>query len=128
MENNRTDGSGREDRERQQSQGRQGSNSQGYNQNDPNQRESAKFNQDNDDFTRAEDNMDGERNMSSGRSDYSDTDNPSYKSSQRDSEDSWSSETEDRETRNAGTNDRSRSQATNSEEDDMSDDWNRRNL
>jgi hypothetical protein len=125
MENNRTGNSGREDRERQQS---QGNNSQGYNQNDPNQRESAKFNQDNDDFTRAEDDMDGEKNMSSGRSDFSDTDNPSYKSSGRDSESSWSGQTEDRETRNAGMNDRSRSQATNSEEDDMSDDWNRRNL
>jgi hypothetical protein len=125
MENNRTGNSGREDRERQQS---QGNNSQGYNQNDPNQRESAKFNQDNDDFTRAEDDMDGERNMSSGRSDFSDTDNPSYKNSGRDSESLWSGQTEDRETRNAGMNDRSRSQATNSEEDDMSDDWNRRNL
>lgn len=59
---------------------------------------------DQDDFSQSEDVMDNERNLSA-------------------------SETEHRETRNStGTNDMGRSQSTNTDEDSLNSDWNKRSL
>ena len=90
--------------------------------NDPNQRDVAKFDQDNDDFTRSQDNLDGESNMSTG----GESSGTPYEGLGRRTNYADDMDDQNESRQSTGTNDREKSQATNDEED--SDDWNPRNL
>lgn len=122
MENNQMGNSGQESRESQEAQNRQGNNRTDYNQNDPNQRNAAKFEQDSDDFSRSEDNLDGESNMSTG----GESSGTPYQGPGKSNLSDDMNLGRDQSREDARMNDRGRSQATNSEED--MDDWNSRNL
>lgn len=87
----------------------------------PGLQDDSKFNQDNDDFTRAQDNLDGESNMSTG----AESSGTPYEGPGRRT--NYSDDIQDIDSRHSsGTNDRERSQITNS--DEPSDDWTPRNL
>ena len=123
MENNRNDFSGQNNPDNQNRENRN------WNQNDPNQRDMSKFEQDSDDFTHGDDNLDGAMNISTG--DYTGSESSSTLADQEESLDSFSTDDMDEENRNKyGMNDRGRSQITNADEadDDLSSDWNSRNL
>ncbi len=91
---------------------------------DPNNRNTTKFEQDNDDFHRSEDNMDNEMNVSGGFTGSSTSSDLS-----RDSSGAFTSDDMDTENRNAAaTNDSEQSKTTNDEDDFLNTDWNSRDL
>ncbi len=127
METNERDFSGSGSRENRQH-GNQSA-AQGYGNsesvNDPGQRNTAKFENDTDDFNRLEDDLDNERNMSTGGFTGSETSSDLS----RDSRGAFSTDdmSPDLETRHA-TNDSERSKSTNDDDDFLNSDWSSRDL